>query len=153
MTTTKRAKKPSISACRKKLVSLAWTATHRDFRGVTNGEKTILTLTKNGTCLVSVSSLSDEELLSKLPTASRLAYEAYCWGVKLPPLPRDFKAGSWKDTSLWPCRKTSNCKTKSHIGEKGLFFISCQCGAKTTEHEDIASAYREWDDSQKKIAA
>jgi hypothetical protein len=58
---------------RKTLERLAWKHTHRDFKGkLEDGTKTVLKLIPGkGTCLVSLSSLTDEELLEKLPKTVR----------------------------------------------------------------------------------
>jgi hypothetical protein len=55
------------SKARKNLENLLWKNTHRDFRGSIDGEKNVLVLRPEGTCLVSISSLTDEELLDKMP--------------------------------------------------------------------------------------
>lgn len=52
---------------RKKLESLLWKNTHKDFRGSIDGVKNVLLLTAQGTCLYPLSALTDEELLSKIP--------------------------------------------------------------------------------------
>jgi hypothetical protein len=53
---------------RKKLEKLLWKHTHKDFRGNLNGIKTVLHFVHNvGTCVIAISALTDEELLSKLP--------------------------------------------------------------------------------------
>lgn len=59
---------------RKKLESLVWKHTHKDFKGVWTSEdgtktKTVLHyVPAKGTCAVSLSSLTDEELYEKLPS-------------------------------------------------------------------------------------
>jgi hypothetical protein len=53
---------------RKKLEALLWKNTHKDFRGSIDGEKNVLiNRGGEGTCLVPLSALTDEELLGKLP--------------------------------------------------------------------------------------
>lgn len=58
---------------RAKLERLAWKHTHKDFRGKTaDGQKTITKyIPTKGTCVVLFSSLTDEELLQKIPTKVR----------------------------------------------------------------------------------
>lgn len=57
---------------RARLEALVWTSTHRDYRGVSNGIRCVLHLVPNvGTCSVSLSSLTEAELISKLPSRVR----------------------------------------------------------------------------------
>lgn len=58
---------------RERLEALVWSNTHRDFRGkFPDGTKTILQFVPGmGTCLVPVSSLSDQELKNRLPSAAK----------------------------------------------------------------------------------
>lgn len=51
--------------------ALVWQHTHRDFRGVTDGVRTVLILRAGGTTLVSLSSLTDDECLAKLTSKER----------------------------------------------------------------------------------
>lgn len=45
-----------------------WKHTHRDFRGTLDGVRTVLHLVPaRGTCIVTLASLTDEELRAKLP--------------------------------------------------------------------------------------
>ena len=52
---------------RKKLESLVYKHTHKDFKGKIDGNRTILVGTPEGTCLVFLSSLTDEQLWSRVP--------------------------------------------------------------------------------------
>jgi hypothetical protein len=53
---------------RKKLESLLWKNTHKDFRGSIDGVKNVLVNRgSEGTCLVPLSALTEEELLGKIP--------------------------------------------------------------------------------------
>jgi hypothetical protein len=53
---------------RKKLEALLWKNTHKDFRGSIDGVKNVLVNRgAEGTCLVSLDALTDQELLSKIP--------------------------------------------------------------------------------------
>jgi hypothetical protein len=53
---------------RKKLESLLWKYTHKDFRGSIDGVKNVLVNRgREGTCLVPLSVLTDDELLGKIP--------------------------------------------------------------------------------------
>jgi chorismate mutase len=53
---------------RKKLEALLWKNTHKDFRGSIDGAKNVLiNRGGEGTCLVPLDALTDEELLGKLP--------------------------------------------------------------------------------------
>jgi len=56
---------------RAKLEALVWKHTHRDYKGTNKGgNRTILhSVTNVGTCVVTLASLSDAELLNKLPRA------------------------------------------------------------------------------------
>ncbi len=57
---------------RKELLRLAWKHTHKDFRGkYEDGTKSVLRMTDKGTCLVSLNSLTNAELLEKIPTCFR----------------------------------------------------------------------------------
>ena len=63
---------------RKKLEQLVWRYTHRDYRGVVDGIKTVLiSRGGKGTCLESLSSLTDAELLDKLPVRGQLEYSQF----------------------------------------------------------------------------
>lgn len=66
---------PAIT--RKKLEALVWKHTHRDFKGTSaDGTRTVLHYLSNvGTCAVSLASLSDEELIAKLPLSLRIGVE------------------------------------------------------------------------------
>ncbi len=44
---------------------ILWKRTHKDFRGTTNGVKTILSWAKYGGGLVSMLTISDDELLAR----------------------------------------------------------------------------------------
>jgi hypothetical protein len=59
---------------RKKLEALVWKHTHRDFKGRTpDGVRTVMQLVPGqGTCIVALAKLSDDELVGKL-----------LWGTKL----------------------------------------------------------------------
>lgn len=63
----------SRSMDRKKLLSLCWKHTHNDFKGKSkDGTKSVLKLVPGvGTCSVALTSLTDEELLEKIPTKFR----------------------------------------------------------------------------------
>jgi hypothetical protein len=41
-----------------------WTKTHKDYKGIHDGQKTIMVY-RNGSCLVSLDQLSDDEILSR----------------------------------------------------------------------------------------
>jgi len=56
---------------REKALRLIWKHTHRDFRGNMNGERTILTY-RNGTCLVMLFDLTEDEINEKLALSVRL---------------------------------------------------------------------------------
>jgi hypothetical protein len=58
---------------RKKLEALLWKHTHRDYRlKRANGEKCVLhNEVGHGTCLVPIASLTDEQVLEKLPKLVR----------------------------------------------------------------------------------
>lgn len=58
---------------RKKLEALVWKHTHKDFKGkLPDGTKTVLfNSDKNGTCLVTLAGLTDEQLIAKLPKKVR----------------------------------------------------------------------------------
>lgn len=47
-----------------------WRATHRDFKGKLDGERSILVYRK-GTCLVLLKDLTDAEIADKLPKSLR----------------------------------------------------------------------------------
>jgi hypothetical protein len=51
---------------RKQKLALIWKRTHRDFKGRMDGVRTIMVY-RNGTCLVALDDLTDEEIESKLP--------------------------------------------------------------------------------------
>ena len=44
-----------------------WKATHADYKGIIDGVRCVLVLREGGTCSVSLSSLTNEEIESKLP--------------------------------------------------------------------------------------
>lgn len=50
---------------RKKLERAVWSKTHRDFRGMIDGVRTILVLRPDGTTLVPMSGLTNDELADK----------------------------------------------------------------------------------------
>jgi hypothetical protein len=63
-------------ATRKKLETLVWKSTHKDFRGSIDGTKNVLHLVPGkGTCLVGLKDLTDAELLSKVPKKSCILVE------------------------------------------------------------------------------
>lgn len=64
-----------MKSYRSKLEALVWKHTHRDYRGTDEaGNRSILHFVTNvGTCSVTLASLSDAELFSKLPTKVREA--------------------------------------------------------------------------------
>lgn len=51
---------------RNEKLRLIWRSTHRDFKGTIDGMKTILVY-RNGTCLVALDDLTDEEIAKLLP--------------------------------------------------------------------------------------
>lgn len=61
---------------RKKLLALAWKHTNKNFKGkYEDGTKSVLKhFGDKGTCLVPLDSLTDEELLAKIPTRFRPGY-------------------------------------------------------------------------------
>lgn len=44
-----------------------WRTTHRDYRGMLDGQRTILVLRQGGTHLVPLTNLTDDEIARKLP--------------------------------------------------------------------------------------
>jgi hypothetical protein len=53
---------------REQELKAVWRNTHKDFRGVSNGVKTIMVY-RQGTCLVALADLTDEEIKARLPKA------------------------------------------------------------------------------------
>ncbi|HVG51651.1 MAG TPA: hypothetical protein VM867_08465 [Xanthobacteraceae bacterium] len=53
---------------REQKLKLIWRHTHRDFKGTLDGERSILTY-RNGTCLVLLKDLTDDEIESRIPRA------------------------------------------------------------------------------------
>lgn len=51
---------------REQRIEAVWRNTHRDFKGTYEGERTIMVY-RNGTCLVRLSDLSDQEIADRLP--------------------------------------------------------------------------------------
>lgn len=51
-------------------LKLVWRHTHKDYKGVMNGERTIMVY-RQGTCLVLLKDLTDEEIESRIPRASK----------------------------------------------------------------------------------
>lgn len=62
---------PAVKRTRAKLEALVWRHTHRDFKGLIDGIRTVLHLAPGGTCVVALSSLTDAELFDKLPSRVR----------------------------------------------------------------------------------
>lgn len=54
---------------RDEALNAIWRYTHKDYRGMIDGERTILTLRQGGTTLVCLKDLTDEEIARKLPRA------------------------------------------------------------------------------------
>jgi hypothetical protein len=55
---------------REQKLKLVWRHTHRDYKGKVNGERTILMYCEGeGTCLVFLKSLTDEQLDARIPRA------------------------------------------------------------------------------------
>jgi len=50
---------------RKKNLKIVWRKTHKDFKGKTNGVKSIM-IWRNGTTLVPLDSLTDKEILERI---------------------------------------------------------------------------------------
>lgn len=50
-----------------------WNATHRDFRGVLDGVRTILVCRKGATVIVALADLTEAEVAARLPRAMRKA--------------------------------------------------------------------------------
>ncbi len=44
-----------------------WRATHNDYRGMIDGQRTIMVLRGGGSCLVTLGGLTDEEIAARLP--------------------------------------------------------------------------------------
>jgi hypothetical protein len=51
-------------------LKLVWRETHRDYKGMLNGERSIMVY-RQGTCLVLLKDLTDEEIEARLPRASK----------------------------------------------------------------------------------
>lgn len=62
---------------RKAALEKVWSGTHRDYRGVIDGRRTIMVLRKGGTCIVHLDNLTDGEICTRLKrdTPLRRAYE------------------------------------------------------------------------------
>jgi hypothetical protein len=61
-----------VKLTRAKLEALVWRHTHRDFKGLIDGARTVLHRAPGGgTCLAWLSSLTDAELYDKLPSRVR----------------------------------------------------------------------------------
>jgi hypothetical protein len=60
--------KPAAKTFTDAILKAVWRNTHRDFRGVSNGVKTIMVY-RQGTCLVALADLTDEEIQARLPKA------------------------------------------------------------------------------------
>jgi hypothetical protein len=56
---------------RDKKLALVYRHTHRDYKGRINGERTIMVY-RNGTCLVRLVDLTDEEIESRLPKEEKV---------------------------------------------------------------------------------
>ena len=55
---------------REQKLKLVWRKTHRDYKGTLNGERSIMVY-RQGTCLVLLKDLTDEEIEARLPRASK----------------------------------------------------------------------------------
>ena len=62
-----------MKSLRDRKLAAVWKATHRDFKGKLNGERSIMVY-RNGTCLVLLKDLTDAEIEDKLPAAVRAAF-------------------------------------------------------------------------------
>lgn len=51
---------------RAKALKKVWSKTHNDFRGIIDGVKTVMVF-RNGSMIVSLDSLTDQEILDRLP--------------------------------------------------------------------------------------
>jgi hypothetical protein len=51
---------------REQKLKAVWKGTHRDYKGTMNGTRTIMVY-RNGTCLVALDDLTDEEIEARLP--------------------------------------------------------------------------------------
>ena len=51
-------------------LKLVWRHTHRDYKGKLNGERSIMVY-RQGTCLVLLKDLTDEEIESRIPRAHK----------------------------------------------------------------------------------
>lgn len=60
--------KPTVEA-------LVWKHTHKDYRGFVRGKRSVLVLGERGTTLQPLDSMSREQLLSLLPSASRARFQ------------------------------------------------------------------------------
>lgn len=60
-----------VKLTRAKLEALVWRHTHRDFKGLIDGVRTVLHLVRGGGGAVPLSSLTDAELYDKLPSRVR----------------------------------------------------------------------------------
>jgi hypothetical protein len=64
------------SMTRESALTIIWRHTHRDFRGTSEGVKTILVGGTGGTSLVALDALTDEQLMDKLTSSMRLENRA-----------------------------------------------------------------------------
>lgn len=55
---------------REQKLKLIWRHCHRDFKGMMDGVRTVMTY-RNGTCLVALNDLTDAEIEDKLPKQYR----------------------------------------------------------------------------------
>ncbi|MDE5446467.1 hypothetical protein GWG65_34925 [Bradyrhizobium sp. CSA207] len=55
---------------REQKLKLVWRHTHRDYKGTLKGERSTL-IYRNGTCLVLLKDLTDEEIEARIPRAAK----------------------------------------------------------------------------------
>lgn len=66
MARPEKSPKPASAMSRVEMEAKVWSRTHNDYKGTTDGERSIMLLRNDSSCIVPLSKLTDDELRSRL---------------------------------------------------------------------------------------